>query len=166
MKILLLLFLGATLVSCNKSESVDTAALEQKRVDSINQQRAKYNDSIKILNSTNRFEDLTGSASLAFESDQTKFKGPVQFTKTGRDTYSVEGKIANNKNEISISGTAKRVSDRHINFEGIINQTIDGQSSNRNKKMTFFDESQNQKFRLQDKVGAQGFVEYFDLSFN
>ncbi len=166
MKILKLLFLFLAFASCNKSKSTDSVAIEQKRVDSINEQRAKYNDSIQILNSTNRFEDLSGPASLTFESDQTKIKGPVQFTKTGRDSYTVEGKISNNKNQITISGTAKRVSERHINFEGIINQTIGGQSSNRNKKMTFFDESQNQKFRLQDKVGAQGFVEYYDLRFN
>lgn len=161
MKNLLPIILVSTVISCKKNSSIestskrDTLAL----IDSINAARTNYNDSIKALNSQNRFADLTGAHQLAFQSDgETSMKGTVHFTKTGRDEYTVKGDAKSGSNSLSVDGTIKGVSERHLNFEGQISQKINGSSYTRSKKTTFLDEGKGGFWRLQDKVNGNGWI--------
>lgn len=150
-------------VGCKKNTSENETERENKRIESINVERQKYNDSIEVLNSKNRFADLEGSHKITYQSDLSNLTGNATFEKTGRDTYQVEGKAQNGANTLQISGEIKRVSETHLNFQGTIKQNIGGGSFERNKKMTFFKEPSLGAFRLQDKVGSEGFVEYIDI---
>lgn len=154
--------------SCTKKESSDqdTLSPEAKKIESINTVRQKMNDSIAIKNQQNKFKDLSGDHQLKFSSDEAAaLKGTLTFTKTGRDLYDVSGKASSGKNTLSVKGTVKRVSEKHLNFEGEIVQNINGNTYRRTDKTTFFDEGKGNFWRLQNKINGSGFVDYIDIYF-
>lgn len=165
MKKLVPLFILLIVFSCKKN-STETTTSEQKNYDSINAAITKYNDSIKILNNQNQFADLSGSHKLSFSNDEgVSLNGKVEMKKKGRDHYDISGDAKNGNNTLKINGTIKRVSEKHLNFEGEISQTISGKVYKRNKPSTFYDEGKGKFWRLQDKVNSDGFVDYIDIAF-
>ncbi len=165
MKKILLPLLALALFSCKKnSETADSQLNDTLAViDSINAARTKINDSIRVLNVQNRFEDLSGNHKLTLSSDNSKLSGTVTMKNSGRDYYDVEGSAASGANTLKINGKIKRVSEKHLNFEGKISQKINGSSYERTKKTTFLDEGKGSFWRLQDKVNGDGFVDYIDI---
>lgn len=167
MKIQFLLLFSFFIISCSSEspkQKVDLA--EQQRIDSINAQRQKWNDSIAIRNQQNIFKDESGTHRLNFSSlDVAPFSGSITFKKTYRDTYSVSGRATSGKNTVSVKGEIIKVSDKHLNFEGEIKQKINGKTFVRNKKTTFFDEGKGNFYRLQNKVNSNGFIDYLDICF-
>ena len=168
MKPTLLIISAITLISCSKKESNSTENLspEAQKIESINVERKKLNESIALKNQQNNFKDLSGKHPLKFTSDETSgFSGTVNFEKTGRDLYTITGNAKSGKNTLEINGTIKRVSEKHLNFEGKITQKINGKVFTRTKKTTFFDERKGNFWRLQDKINGSGFVDYIDIYF-
>ena len=168
MKKNILILCSILLFSCSKKEgeSINTQSDSTKIIDSINAVRRQINDSINLKNEKNRFSDLSGDHQLKFSSDAiSPLLGSAKFEKVGRDEYSVSGKAVSGKNTLTIEGKISRVSDKHLNFEGKINQNIQGEKYTRTKKTTFFDEGKGKFWRLQDKVNSSGFVDYIDIYF-
>jgi len=167
MKILSLLILSCFLIGCKPEKSSQTiVSAEQLRIDSINAQRRKWNDSIAIRNQQNIFKDESGSHRLTFSSDGVApFSGNIKFEKTYRDTYSVSGNAAAGSNKVSVNGEIIKVSERHLNFDGEIRQKINGKTFVRNKKTTFLNEGKGNFYRLQNKVNSDGFIDYIDIYF-
>lgn len=168
MKRTISLFSVILLWSCTKKESSDTTTLspEAKKIESINIVRQKLNDSITLINQQNKFKDLGGDHQLKFTSDEASaIKGTLTFTKKGRDLYDVSGKASSGKNTLTVKGTVKRVSEKHLNFEGEIVQNINGNTYKRTDKTTFFDEGKGKFWRLQNKINGSGFVDYIDIYF-
>ena len=166
MKHLLLAAMAVAFISCKKTSTSETQMLNDTlaKIDSINAVRSKYNDSIRILNDKNRFPDLSGSHKLSYLSDDgVSLKGNINFNRTGRDLYQVSGNAKGGTNNLSIEGEIKRVSEKHLNFEGKISQKISGSPYTRTKKTTFLDEGKGNYWRLQDKVNGDGFVDYIDI---
>ena len=164
-----LLFISAiSILSCSKKEvqNSDTFSAEAKKIESINVERQKLNDSIAIKNQQNTWKDLSGKHELSFISDETSaFSGTAIFEKTGRDLYTLTGNAKSGKNTLNIKGTVKRVSEKHLNFDGEIAQKINGITFKRTNKTTFFDEGKGKFWRLQNKVNGSGFVDYIDIYF-
>ena len=168
MKKILLLVSILLLAACNKNtESANQTNVDStKIIDSINAVRAKYNDSIKALNSQNRFPDMSGEHKLTYSSQGSdQMSGIATFTKSGRDEYEVKGSAEKGSNFIRINGNAKRVSQKHFTFTGEIQQSIkmnnNGKIYTRKGKQTFA--SKGNYFRLQDMVNDAGFVDYIDI---
>ena len=154
--------------SCTKKESSDTTTLspEAKKIESINIVRQKLNDSITLINQQNKFKDLSGDHQLKFTSDESSaMTGTVRFSKTGRDLYEISGQASSGKNTLNVKGTVKRVSEKHLNFDGEISQNIKGKTYKRTDKTTFFDEGKGKFWRLQNKINGSGFVDYIDIYF-
>ena len=164
-----ILIISATLLfSCSKKETENTnvSSAEAKKTESINVERQKLNDSIAIRNQQNIFKDLSGKHQLKFASDETaSFSGTATFEKIGRDSYSLSGNAKSGNNSLEIQGTVKKVSEKHLNFEGVISQKINGTVFKRTKNTTFFDEGKGKFWRLQNKVNGSGFVDYIDIYF-
>lgn len=158
----------ALFISCSKKEATSTSTKTDstKIVDSINAARTKINDSIK---SQNRFRDFSGKH--IFTHNLINKKGSVNFTKIEgeRDRYKVSGEIRSGKNYVTIDGTANVVSDKHVNFSGILKQSIsendNGKPYIRNKPKTFMSKDGGKTYRLQDMVNGSGFVDYIDIHF-
>ena len=167
MKKFILLSSAIFLFSCSKKESgfSQTISDSTKIIESLNLERTKINDSIRLKNNQNIFADLSGTHSLKFSSDEGTINGKINFEKTGRDLYKVSGSGKSGQNIINIEGTINRVSGRHLNFEGKIIQNINGTTFTRTKKSTFLDEGKGNYWRLQDKINGSGFVEYIDIYF-
>ena len=167
MKKFILLSSAIFLFSCSKKESgfSQTISDSTKIIESLNLERTKINDSIRLKNNRNIFADLSGTHSLKFSSDEGTINGKIKFEKTGRDLYKVSGSGKSGQNIINIEGTINRVSGRHLNFEGKIIQNINGTTFTRTKKTTFLDEGKGSYWRLQDKINGSGFVEYIDIYF-
>ena len=167
MKKFILLSSAIFLFSCSKKESgfSQTISDSTKIIESLNLERTKINDSIRLKNNQNIFADLSGTHSLKFSSDEGTINGKINFEKTGRDLYKVSGSGKSAQNIINIEGTINRVSGRHLNFEGKIIQNINGTTFTRTKKTTFLDEGKGNYWRLQDKINGSGFVEYIDIYF-
>lgn len=153
------------LLSCSKggTEISKTTKDNTHIVESINVARTKYNDSIRILNEKNIFGDLTGKKTLKFTDDFTTFTGNVNFVKVGRDQYDIVGKAISGQNKVSLTGVIRRVSEKHLNFEGRISQVINGKKFVRSRRTTFMDEGKGKFWRLQNKLNGEGFVEYIDI---
>ena len=167
MKKFILLSSAIFLFSCSKKESgfSQTISDSTKIIESLNLERAKINERIRLKNNRNIFADLSGTHSLKFSSDEGTINGKINFEKTGRDLYKVSGSGKSGQNIINIEGTINRVSGRHLNFEGKIIQNINGTTFTRTKKTTFLDEGKGSYWRLQDKINGSGFVEYIDIYF-
>ena len=167
MKKFILLSSAIFLFSCSKKESGFSQTIfdSTKIIESLNLERTKINDSIRLKNNRNIFADLSGTHSLKFSSDEGSINGKINFEKTGRDLYKVSGSGKSGQNIINIEGTINRVSGRHLNFEGKIIQNINGTTFTRTKKTTFLDEGKGNYWRLQDKINGSGFVEYIDIYF-
>ena len=167
MKKFILLSSAIFLFSCSKKESgfSQTISDSTKIIESLNLERAKINERIRLKNNRNIFADLSGTHSLKFSSDEGTINGKINFEKTGRDLYKVSGSGKSGQNIINIEGTINRVSGRHLNFEGKIIQNINGTTFTRTKKTTFLDEGKGNYWRLQDKINGSGFVEYIDIYF-
>ena len=167
MKKFILLSSAIFLFSCSKKESSfsQTISDSTKIIESLNLERTKINDSIRLKNNRNIFADLSGTHSLKFSSDEGTINGKINFEKKGRDLYKVSGSGKSGQNIINIEGTINRVSGRHLNFEGKIIQNINGTTFTRTKKTTFLDEGKGSYWRLQDKINGSGFVEYIDIYF-
>ena len=168
MKQTILIISALTLWSCSKKESDQTNinSAEAQKIDSENVERQKINDSITIRNQQNFFKDLSGNHKLKFSSDETAgFSGTTDFEKIDRDQYNVIGTAKSGKNTLEIKGTVKKVSEKHLNFDGEITQKINGTVFKRTAKTTFFDEGKGQFWRLHNKVNGSGFVDYIDIYF-
>ena len=167
MKKFILLSSAIFLFSCSKKESgfSQTISDSTKIIESLNLERTKINERIRLKNNRNIFADLSGTHSLKFSSDEGTINGKINFEKTGRDLYKVSGSGKSEQNIINIEGTINRVSGRHLNFEGKIIQNINGTTFTRTKKTTFLDEGKGSYWRLQDKINGSGFVEYIDIYF-
>ena len=167
MKKFILLSSAIFLFSCSKKESgfSQTISDSTKIIESLNLERTKINERIRLKNNRNIFADLSGTHSLKFSSDEGTINGKINFEKTGRDLYKVSGSGKSAQNIINIEGTINRVSGRHLNFEGKIIQNINGTTFTRTKKTTFLDEGKGNYWRLQDKINGSGFVEYIDIYF-
>ncbi|MGZ5192821.1 MAG: hypothetical protein ACXWVV_02660 [Kaistella sp.] len=168
MKKIFVIASGILLFSCSKKESEfsQTKSDSAKIIESINVVRTKINDSIRLKNDKNIYADLSGTHSLKFTSEGVSMSsGKVIFEKTGRDLYQISGTAQSGKNTLSIEGNIKRVSEKHLNFEGKIVQNINGNIFTRTKKTTFFDEGKGDFWRLQDKINGSGFVDYIDIYF-
>ncbi len=166
MKKIPLIIAVLALASCNKNaEKYETQRLQDtlRIIDSINASRMAYNDSIRALNNKNIYRDLSGSHKITHS--EISGSGTVNFVKTGRDEYEVSGSISSGKNKLQINGNIELVTEKYLNFEGKIKQTINGKSFNRTKKTSFKDEKTGPYWRLQNKIGADGFVEYIDIHF-
>ncbi|MHA6696450.1 hypothetical protein [Chryseobacterium sp. A321] len=153
------------LVACEKKNTMSPIEVENQRIDSLNIERQKLNEQIEARNKQNQFPQLNSEATLSFQSDEANFKGPIKLENVGRDRYKVSGIITQGKQSLKITGELQKVSAKYINFEGEISQTFPNSSYLRNKKMTFAKEGKQNYYRLQDKVGGQGFVEYIDIHF-
>ena len=168
MKQIILTFSLLLFGSCSKrqTDNAELISIESKKIDSINAERQKINDRIFLKNQQNIFKDLSGKHQLKFSSDEiSPFSGTVNFEKTGRDLYHLSGTIKSGKNTLTIDGEIKKVSEKHLNFEGEIIQNIKGVIFKRTKKTTFFDEGKGTFWRLQNKVNGSGFVDYIDIHF-
>lgn len=166
MKKAFLIISAAMLLSCSKKELDydNETSLENRKIESINVERKKLNDSIAIRNQRNVLRDLSGKHQLKFSSDETSgFSGTVNFENTGRDLYTLTGNAKSGNNTLKIEGTVKRVSVKHLNFEGEITQKINGVIYKRTKPTTFSNEGKGNFWRLQNKVNGSGFVDYIDI---
>ena len=168
MKQAILLISLLALISCSKKESNQSTAPspEAKRIESINVVRKNRNDSITVINKQNIFKDLSGTHRIHFSSDEISgFFGTATFEKIDRDLYTMSGNAKSEKNSLKIKGTVKKVSEKHLNFDGEITQKINGVIYKRTKKTTFFDEGKGKFWRLQNKINSSGFVDYIDIYF-
>ena len=168
MKQTILLLSVVTFFSCSKKEieTSNVISAENKKIESINIERQKQNEATEIRNQQNVLKDLSGKHTLSFRSDETSgFSGTVNFKNAGRDLYTLIGSAKSGKNTLEIKGNVKRVTAKHLNFDGEITQKINGTIFKRTKKTTFFDEGKGKFWRLQNKVNGSGFVDYIDIYF-
>lgn len=173
-KTLIIAIAGILTFSCSKKESQKTPKKSDstKITDSINAERTKINDSIKALNSTNRFKDFSGSHKFVYQNDSSlKYSGSVNFTKIEgeRDNYNVSGNIKSGKNSVNLKGFVQVVTAKHMNFTGEITQSIsdndNGKPYTRKGTKTFMSKDGGKTYRLQDMVNGSGFVDYIDIQF-
>lgn len=169
MKPIILILSILAVFSCTKNDNQPSAVIsdEARRIDSINVQRKKWNDSITIKNQQNVFRNEAGTHRLKFSSDEVSaLYGTIVFEQKGRDFYEVSGNAKSGQNSLKVSGNIKKVTEKHLNFEGEISQKINGNSFKRAKNTTFLDEGKGSFWRLQNKINADGFVDYIDIYFN
>ena len=168
MKQAILIISTLSILSCSKKEieNTDITSPENKKIESLNIERQKLNENIAIKNQQNVLKDLSGKHQLKFTSDETAgFSGTVNFENTGRDLYEISGNAKSGKNTLAINGTIKKVTEKHLNFDGEITQKINGTVYKRTSKTTFFNEGKGNFWRLQNKINSSGFVDYIDIYF-
>ena len=168
MKQTILIISALSILSCSKKEieNTDITSPENKKIESLNIERQKLNENIAIKNQQNVLKDLSGKHQLKFTSDETAgFSGTVNFENTGRDLYEISGNAKSGKNTLAINGTIKKVTEKHLNFDGEITQKINGTVYKRTSKTTFFNEGKGSFWRLQNKINSSGFVDYIDIYF-
>ena len=151
--------------SCKKSAVSDTPKVDSaKIIDSINAVRTKINDSIL---SHNRFRDWAGEHSLTH--DMIPGKGHVQFSKIGRDTYKITGKITHGKDYMAIDGTGEIRSERHLSFNGTIKQSLQANNAGkidvRSGRKTFLTKDGGKSFRLQESLNGSGLADQIYIKF-
>lgn len=167
MKKIILLISGIILFSCSKNDKPreTTQSLEAKKIDSINEFRRKYNDSMAIKNAKNHFRDLSGKHQFSHSSFSNS--GSVDFKNIGRDLYEVSGNIKSGKDYAKIEGEIKMVSEEFLNFEGKITQSIQendgGKIDVRTKKTSFHKKGNQQFWRLQNRINSSGFTDNIDI---
>ena len=168
-KTLILAIAGILTISCSKNENKSESI---KNTDSINAERTKRNDSIKALNSKNRFKDFSGSHKFMYQNDSSpKSSGTVNFTKIEgeRDNYTISGDIKSGKKHVTIKGFVMVISAKSMNFTGEITQSIsendNGKPYTRKGTKTFLSKDGGKTYRLQDMVNGSGFVDYIDIHF-
>ena len=153
--------------SCNKKKEtnlVENKIDSTKIIDSINQERAKINDSIR---SKNRFTLLTGNYVLTH--DMISGKGNISFSKVdgNHDEYKVVGNLQSGKNYLKINGIALRVSEKHFNLTGNITQSIqendNGKVYTRSSTKTFMTRNGGKTWALQDKPNPTGFIDKIEI---
>ena len=173
-KVILIAITGFITISCSKKEpaNTDRGSESTKSVESINADRIKINDSIKALNSKNRFRDFSGNHKFVYQNDSSpKYSGSVNFTKIEgeRDNYNVSGDIKSGKNSITLKGFVMVISSKNMNFTGEITQSIsdndNGKPYTRKGTKTFTSKDGGKTYRLQDMVNGSGFVDYIDIHF-
>lgn len=174
-KILILAFTTVLIISCSEKESKQKTEKKSDAAqvsDSIIAARKKKNDSIKVLNSQNRFKDFSGSHKFTYRNDTSaKMSGSVNFTKIEdeRDNYNVSGNIKSGENTVDIKGFVHIVTAKHMNFTGEITQSIsdndNGKQYIRKGTKTFMSKDGGKTYRLQDMVNGSGFVDYIDIQF-
>lgn len=173
-KTLIIAIAGILTFSCSKKESQKTPEKSDnaKITDSINAERTKINDSIKALNSKNRFRDFSGSHKFVYQNDSSpKYSGSVNFTKIEgeRDNYNVSGNIKSGNNSVNLKGFVQVITAKHMNFTGEITQSIsdndNGKPYTRKGTKTFMSKDGGKTYRLQDMVNGSGFVDYIDIHF-
>ncbi|AYN01215.1 hypothetical protein [Chryseobacterium sp. 3008163] len=173
-KTLIIAIAGILTFSCSKKESQKTPEKSDstKIIDSINAERTKINDSIKALNSKNRFRDFSGSHKFVYQNDSSpKYSGSVNFTKIEgeRDNYTISGSIKSGNNSVNLKGFVQVVTSKHMNFTGEITQSIsdndNGKPYTRKGTKTFMSKDGGKTYRLQDMVNGSGFVDYIDIHF-
>lgn len=157
----------ATLISCgqNSQNSEKINSDINSETDSINAVRAKYNDSINILNATNRFRDLTGKHQLTHSSISKS--GTINFKNIGRDLYNVSGSASSGNDYVKIDGEIKMVSDKYLNFTGKVTQSLqendNGKIDVRAKKTSFVRNGKEGFWRFQNRVNSSGFADNIDI---
>lgn len=146
-------------LSCSKKQK--TAENSLSATAEKNRLIEKQNDSIRIINETNRFADWSGEHKLTHNNIDKN--GTIKFNKTGRDEYLVSGEISSGKNSLKINGTMHQISEKFMNMDGEIiqNITADGAEFKRSDRNTF--KKENGFWRLQNKTNAAGFVDYIDI---
>ncbi|WP_144281786.1 hypothetical protein [Chryseobacterium echinoideorum] len=159
--------------SCSKKSSNENLNQQKdslKISDSIN--IAKRNDSIRMLNSKNRFRDFSGNHRFTYETQAfNPISGTVTFDKIEgeRDNYNLSGSIKSGENSVNIKGFVQVVSPKHMNFTGEIIQKIsvndNGKPYIRKGTKTFMSKNGGKTYRLQDMVNGSGFVDYIDIHF-
>lgn len=161
MKTSILLILFLSFISCSKKADSQQNLSENFTLDSMNKIIERKNDSITILNNTNRYEDWSGKHKLTHNSILKN--GEINFEKIGRDEYKVSGKIISGQNNVKINGILKLVSEDYMNLDGEIIQNItqDGAAFIRKDKNTF--KKEGKYWRLQNKMNGAGFVDYIDI---
>ena len=168
MKQAILIISTLSILSCSKKEieNTDITSPENKKIESLNIERQKLNENIAIKNQQNVLKDLSGKHQLKFTSDEAAgFSGTVNFENIGRDLYEISGNAKSGKNTLAINGTIKKVTEKHLNFDGEITQKINGTVYKRTSKTTFFNEGKGNFWRLQNKINSSGFVDYIDIYF-
>ena len=168
MKQAILIISALSILSCSKKEieNTDITSPENKKIESLNIERQKLNENIAIKNQQNVLKDLSGKHQLKFTSDEVAgFSGTVNFENIGRDLYELSGNAKSGKNTLAINGTIKKVTEKHLNFDGEITQKINGTVYKRTSKTTFFNEGKGNFWRLQNKINSSGFVDYIDIYF-
>lgn len=173
-KTLIIAIAGILTFSCSKKDShkTDHTSDSTKSVDIINAERTKINDSIKALNSKNRFKDFSGSHKFVYQNDSSpKYSGSVNFIKIEgeRDNYTLSGDIKSGKNSVILKGFVQVLSPKSMNFTGEITQRIsdndNGKPYTRKGTKTFMSKDGGKTYRLQDMVNGSGFVDYIDIHF-
>lgn len=167
MKKILLLISVISIFSCSKKENQLTPikSVEEKKIDSINEFRKKYNDSVSILNAKNQFRDLSGKHQFSHSSFSNK--GNVDFKNIGKDLYEISGSVKSGKNYVKIEGEIKMVSEEFLNFTGKITQSIEendgGKIDVRTQKTSFAKKGNQQYWRLQNRLNSSGFTDNTDI---
>ena len=78
------------------------------------------------------------------------------------DGYEVKGNAKSGKTSSSL--TEKQIEyHQNTSIFGKITQTINGKTESKSNSNTFRDEGKGEFFRLQQKINAQGFVDYIDI---
>ncbi len=149
------------LLSCKKEATPTENKIDSVQiVDSINTARNKINDSLR---NKNRFGNLDGNHQLLHQS--ISGKGSIDFKKVigNHDEYEINGSLKSGGNSLSVKGIGIRVSEKHFNFTGEIDETINGKPYLRKGTKTFLSKDGGKTWRLQDMVNGDGFVEYIDI---
>lgn len=165
MKKLALFLIVFSVISCKKAEETQSAKADStKIVDSINLVRQKINDSILT---TDRYNNLTGNHILTH--NMIKGQGKIDFSKAGKDEYTIKGSLQNGSNYIKIDGIGQMISKNNLKFEGTITQSIqdyeNGKLDVRSGKKIFFTKDGGKTFKLHESINSFGFSDQIYIKF-
>ncbi len=157
------------LILCILSVSCENKKIEANKevlnIDSINNIRQKYNDSIAVLNAKNKQADWSGTHQL--KHNMISGTGKILFKNIGRDLYQVSGNLSAGQDYLKINGEIKVVSDEYLNFSGTVVQSIaendGGKIDKRTKKTSFARKGMAPYWRFQNKINSAGFADEIDI---